>query len=217
MAKHPVRDARRAERRVRRRFWRRILRYLTIAGVGLLGLAIIVGLFLPSVPGIGPQQAAQTTRRGGGPGTTVPDQGRTHLGVGEASPAGYYSSAPPTSGNHAPVWTECGVLTSPLPDEVQVHNLEHGFVMVQYNTQDQAVIDALKDVVRGLTRSPDYLIMAPYPTMTETIALTAWGKVQYLETVDEGAIQAFAEAYRGRGPEIGSLGCTPGGFTEAAR
>jgi hypothetical protein len=184
--------------------------------VGLLGLAIIVGLFLPSVPGLGQRQAAEGTRSGQGPGTEITDQGRTHFGVGEVAAAGYYASLPATSGTHALIWAECGIFSSSLPDEVQVHNLEHGFVMVQYNTQDQAVIDALKVVVQGLPRFPDYLIMAPYPAMTETIALTAWGRVQYLETVDEGAIKAFAEAYRNRGPER-AAGCASGGFTDATR
>ena len=213
MAKSPTRTERRAARRGRRELRRKVLRYLTITGVAFLGVIIIAGLILPSVPGFGAPREASGPQSGDAPGETFPDQGRLHLDAGEAATAGYYNSVPPTSGTHSPSWTRCGIFTSPLPEEIQVHNLEHGFVLVQYNTEDQAVIDSLEEVVKKLPSYPQYVILAPYPQMTQTIALTAWRHAHYLETVDEAAIRAFAGAYRGRGPELAS-GCEPGGFME---
>jgi hypothetical protein len=166
-------------------------------------MAVILGLFLS--PGLVTPRSA--SRVGDGPGTQVPDLGQRHLSPGATAPATYYSSIPPTSGDHALRAERCGVFTSPIPNEVQVHNLEHGFVIVQYNTQDKATIDRLEEAVNNLPGNLDYLILAPYPAMEQTIALTAWGAVQYLDTVDEDAIHAFTDAYRGRGPEAGQPGC----------
>ena len=197
------RDARRQHRRAARQFRRRLLRYAALGGVVVVGLAVILGLFLS--PAILPPRAAE--RSGDGPGTPVADLGNRHLTSGASVSAAFYNSIPPTSGDHAPTWERCGVFTGPIPNEVQIHNLEHGFVIVQYNTQDQATIDRLEEVVDNLPGNLDYLILAPYPAMEQTVALTAWGVVQYLETVDEDAIRAFADAYRGRGPEAGTPGC----------
>jgi hypothetical protein len=213
LAKSPGRTERRAARRGRRQLRRKILRYLAVVGIALLGVIIIAGLILPSVPGFGGPREASGPQSGDTPGETFPDQGRLHLDAGEAAPAAYYNSVPPTSGTHSPSWTRCGIFTSPLPEEIQVHNLEHGFILVQYNTEDQAIIDSLEETVKKLPSYPQYVILAPYPQMTQTIALTAWRVAQYLETVDEAAIRAFAGAYRGRGPELAS-GCEPGGFME---
>ena len=100
---------------------------------------------------------------------------------------------------------------TPIPDELQVHNLEHGFVLVQYNTEDESLISSLQEIVETLTGYPDFLILAPYKGMDSPIALTAWNVIQYLDTVDEDQIRAFDRAYRGRGPEVGVPGClTPG-------
>ena len=37
--------------------------------------------------------------------------------------------------------------------------------------------------------------------MDETVALTAWGVLQYLDAYDEQAITDFIDAYRNKGPE----------------
>ena len=216
MARHSPRRAerntQRQQRRAARQFRRRLLRYAALGGVVIVGLAVILGLFLS--PAILPPRSAD--RSGDGPGTPVADQGRRHLASGAVALPGYYNSIPPTSGDHAPTWERCGVFTDPIPNEIQVHNLEHGFVIVQYNTQDQAVIDRLEEVVDNLPGNLDHLILAPYPAMEQTIALTAWGVVQYLDTVDEDAIRAFANAYRGRGPEAGTPSCDASGPMQQA-
>ena len=198
------RAAERDRRRGRRSFWRRLRRYAVIFGLGSLGLIIILGLVLP---GILPGPSRTFSRDASGPGTIVSNQGRTHLAPGELAQVGYYNTSPPTSGAHAPTWERCGTFEAPIADEIQPHNLEHGFVLIQYNTEDQALIDELNDVVQNLSSYPDFLIMAPYPPMEQTIALTAWNVIQYLDTVDEVAINAFAETYRGLGPEVGAPSC----------
>ena len=61
--------------------------------------------------------------------------------------------------------------------------------------------------MEGLLGFPEHYIMAPYPDMPSTIALTAWRVLHTLETVDEQAIRTFADSYRQRGPEPGAPGC----------
>ena len=128
----------------------------------------------------------------------------------------YYTTYPPTSGSHSPGWTNCGIHQAPVEDEVLVHNLEHGFVNIQYNTEDEALIEELKAVAEDLPGWPDYYILTPYPDLDRDspIALTAWRVIQYLDTVDAEAIEEFATAYRTFGPEPAS-GCAPGGFMQS--
>ena len=206
------REAGRDARRTRRRRFHGIRRYLIIAGLAVIIVLLILGLVLPSAL----PPAGQTPVDRTGPGHVQPDLGRGHLDVGVTAPANYYTTYPPTSGQHSPGWTNCGIHQSPIADEVLVHNLEHGFVNIQYNTEDQALIEELETAAEGLPGWPDYYILTPYPDLDRAspIALTAWRVVQYLDTVDAAAMEAFANAYRTFGPEVAS-GCAPGGFMPA--
>jgi len=211
----------RRARQGRRQQKSRLKTGLAMFGMGLLAFLIIAGLALPSFGGGGGGQTTTETlsdRPTGeaAPGTFFADQGRVHLEVGERNAADYYNSSPPTSGTHAPSWVDCGIHHEPIQDEFQVHNLEHGFVIVQYNTEDETVVTDLENIVRQLDEWPNYLILAPYPDMEETIALTAWGVAQYMDAVDSSDIETFARAYRGRGPEANTPSCGAGGFMDQA-
>jgi hypothetical protein len=136
---------------------------------------------------------------------TFADQGRTHL-----SPGGRYSkynSIPPTSGPHDPNPAPCGVSTQPIPNEVQVHDLEHGVVMVQYRPGlDQAQVRSLEALARSYG---SHVLVAPYPGLNTPVAVTAWTKLMTLDRADTGKIRAFADLYRQRGPE-GAVACPIG-------
>ena len=101
-----------------------------------------------------------------------------------------------------------------MQDEILVHNLEHGFVNVHYNTTDPILIGQIEAAARGLPNWPNYYLFAPYPDMDATIALTAWNRVLYLDSVDEDAMQQFADAYQARGPEV-ARGCDAPGLMQA--
>ena len=60
-----------------------------------------------------------------------------------------HSTTPPTSGTHWPVWANCGVYDTEIPDEIIVHNMEHGHVVISHNLSDQEV-NGLLQVVGGL-------------------------------------------------------------------
>jgi len=205
------RDAEREKRRKHRRLYRRMRRYLIASGLAILGLLIVVALVFPSIPA--PQRDAIPSTEGSG--IWIEDQGGGHFELGELAPEGYYNSTPPTSGMHAPNWQRCGIFDVPISKEIQVHNLEHGFVLIQYNSQDDAFIEGLTNMVKQLSGWPDYYILAPFPDMEYPIALTAWNVLQYFDSMDSVAIGEFARTYVGRGPEPGAPSCEPGGFMSA--
>jgi Protein of unknown function (DUF3105) len=128
------------------------------------------------------------------PGRAVPTLGNQHIASPEA-PHLPYNTRPPTSGPHVDWIAPWGVHRQPIPDELQVHNLEDGGVAVQYNCRDcDELVAKLAAVV---SRYPDKVILAPYPTMDTRIALTAWGRIDTLDDVDARRIVRFIEAYRG--------------------
>ena len=89
-----------------------------------------------------------------------------------------YHSNPPTSGPHADRPAAFQVLDEPAPKENLVHSMEHGAVIIWYNTDDQAVIDALADITNEQLDRRRFVAMSPYDGMEEdTIALTAWTRL----------------------------------------
>lgn len=127
------------------------------------------------------------------PGVAIPDQGNRHISH-PGEPHEPYNSDPPTSGPHVPYLAPWGVHTRPIPPEVQVHNLEDGGVLVQYNCDCPELVAKLAGVVR---RYDKFVILAPYPTMKSRIALTAWARLETLDDFDEGRIRRFIDAFRG--------------------
>ncbi len=124
----------------------------------------------------------------------APSLGNRHIRVG-ASHTITYNTDPPTSGPHYPTIVRWGVHQRPIDKGFQVHNLEDGGVLVQYNCSDcPELVKKLKSIVRGY---PKFVILAPYPAMKHRIALTAWGKIDTFETFDEKRITGFIKAFRG--------------------
>jgi len=127
------------------------------------------------------------------PGEKFPDQGNLHIQTA-GDPHTPYNSDPPTSGPHLPYIAPWGVHTRPIPLPLQVHNLEDGGVVVQYNCACPELAEQLRAVV---SRYEKFVILAPYPEMKSKIALTAWTRLDRLEAFDERRIVRFIEAYRG--------------------
>ncbi len=127
------------------------------------------------------------------PGQPLPDLGNAHIASAE-TPHAPYNSDPPTSGPHLPYIAPWGVHTRPIARELQVHNLEDGGVVVQYNCECPELVAKLAAIVRRYDRQ---VVLAPYPAMKSRIALTAWTRLDTLEDFDEGRVLRFIEAYRG--------------------
>ena len=89
-------------------------------------------------------------------GSRCPDQGNLHIQL-ETDAHVPYNSNPPTSGPHLPYIAPWGVHTEPISKELQVHNLEDGGVMVQYNCPSGCpdLVEKLKVDRRPLSRACD--------------------------------------------------------------
>ncbi len=120
-----------------------------------------------------------------------------------------YNSNPPTSGWHTGgnigPW---GVTTQPIPDEITVHNLEHGGVIIHYRQDlDAATVEQLTTLTRQLQQqSPCVLLIPRAPDKLDTpIAVTAWTWLMKLNSFDATAIGAFFRKHVDQGPE--HVGC----------
>lgn len=116
-----------------------------------------------------------------------------------------YNSNPPTSGPHSSSPMQIKVLDNPAPKENLVHNMEHGAVVVWYNTDDQGVIDQLKSIVNDALDRRRMVVMSKYTEMEQnTIALTSWTRLDKfgVSEFDKKRIQDFiAEHQRRFNPE----------------
>jgi Protein of unknown function (DUF3105) len=138
----------------------------------------------------------------------VPAPANPHIAE-VTSPHEPYNSNPPTSGWHygggiAP-W---GVQSEPLPDELTVHNLEHGGVVIHYRQGlDQATVDQLTTLTRQLQQQSPCIVLEPRPAdkLDKPIAVTAWTWLMKLDSFDASAIGAFFRKHVDGGPE--HVGC----------
>jgi len=129
------------------------------------------------------------------PGDFVPTMGNRHITPGQIG-LSVYNSNPPTSGPHLPSLARWGTHENPIAKELQVHNLEDGGVLVQYNCEQPSkdcreLVDKLAEIVRRY----NHAILAPYPGMTHKIALTAWARIDKFNGFDEDRIVRFIDAY----------------------
>ncbi len=143
---------------------------------------------------------------------TFPDQGSTHLekkrGETVLTVLGVpYNSNPPTSGPHLPNWSDWGVFNQPLSDELTLHNLEHGGIVIQYDCPQgcPGAINALSAYARRYPpQSFTGVLLAPraggLPDGAR-IVLTAWTKRLALKSLDTDRINQFISTYIGQGPE----------------
>lgn len=159
------------------------------AGVIVAGL--LVGVVVWSI-----QKANQPV-----PGQAMPIQGQEHIALGQSHPP--YNSDPPTSGWHYDQPADAGFYEAALPDEQIVHNLEHGHVIISYDCSKLVDCEGVKaDLRRVVERFQRWKVIAVARENADAaIALTAWGRIDKLETYDEDRIVAFVRHWRDRGPE----------------
>lgn len=70
-----------------------------------------------------------------------------------------------------------GAYRDPWPAEATVHNMEHGGVVVWYNSTDTSVRDQLEEWVIDEGNRGGFVVLTPYSDIPkDTIALTAWAR-----------------------------------------
>ena len=187
----------RAARRARGHARRRLRRIIIGTAVASIAVIFIFSLFLPSLS-LGRSSGILGRSAPDGPGIRVESQGRAHINPGEEHPP--YNSVPATSGSHYPrplAPARWAVHAESVPDEIRLHNLEHGGIGVHYNCPEgcDELADQLAEIVRDSTRQGLKVIMSPYPDMDTTIALTAWTFIDKFDQFDEQRVRDFIEAH----------------------
>lgn len=130
------------------------------------------------------------------PGEKFASQGNLHLRDVD-SPRGAYNSDPPTSGWHVGHLAGWDSYDYVLPDELLLHNLEDGGVVLYYTLgtaeENEAAMTALAEVARGFHR----IIIAPREEMPTRYTLAAWQRLQRFDEIDTEGMRVFIEAYEG--------------------
>ncbi len=140
--------------------------------------------------------ALQVIRESGKPGERFRSQGNLHI-ASLQTPHVPYNSNPPTSGPHMPGIAGWGSYTSAQPDELLVHNMEDGGVILWYELgtaeENDANVDLLNDVARNYSR----IVIAPRADLGSQYVLTAWTRLQRFDEIDREGMLRFIEAYEG--------------------
>ncbi len=169
----------------------------------LIGAIIATLLILGGGVGLISTQGAKDQAKLSKPlmGETIADQGRNHVPDGTKVD---YNSNPPTSGPHYTRPQPGGIYDKPVPDGNLIHSLEHGAVILSYKsdlpTND---VDRLKQIFNSASVSKK--IMVPRDTLDVPVALTSWGRLLKLQTIDDAKIKEFLETNEDRGPEKAPL------------
>ena len=168
--------------------------------VGGLTLFAVVGLvaFLvlrpdPVNDGITGLPGEATWARSDAPGTQVATTGggdhTTNVNEKVA-----YNSNPPTSGRHYFQWTDAGPKSQTVPDTVLVHNLEHGYVIINYSCPKGC--PTLADKLNQIALSYPKVITNPrLDAALPRISLTAWGHTDTFNLYNEDRIKNFISVW----------------------
>jgi len=172
--------------------WRLLLiGAVLVVGAVVLLLVVLFGGGTNNNSGIGQRQA---------------DGGRNHIAEGTSGAP--FTSVPATSGSH---WSSAdspgpwGVYPTAQPQERMIHNMEHGGVIIWYqSTLPAADITTLTNFVnQQITTERFKVILTPWSGVDfgHPIAVTAWDWLLYLDTADLDKVRAFIDAHYDQSPE----------------
>jgi hypothetical protein len=143
------------------------------------------GEYIPPHPGADGKLNTSDDRNHFGTGTVVPICTQEQIDSGNVSNPLCYTSNPPTSGPHADQPMPFGVLKNPAPKENLLHNMEHGGIVIWYNTTNQDVIDQINKLTQDNWDRRRFVVSSAYSGMEpETIAVTAWTRMDKFPVSD---------------------------------
>ncbi len=195
LSKHELRRLARQERKAQealrlQRARRQRLSFIAVGVVVVLAGAIWLGR--------GALRSGSATGSTPLPIVDYPIQDRDHIQIGQPHPA--YNSNPPTSGWHYPAPADWGFYNEELPDELLVHNLEHGGIWISYRSaEDTELINQLVALLRGYRSK---VIITQRSRNDTPLAVAAWGHLMKLDRYDNAALVTFIRRFKNRGPEF---------------
>jgi hypothetical protein len=103
-----------------------------------------------------------------------------------------YDRHPPTNGDHAPIWQNCGFYEQPIEDKHAVHSMDHGVVWITYrpNLPEQQ-IETLRPY-----GDENYVIASPYPGQNAPVTVTSWRVQLELESPNDPRLRRFVDQFR---------------------
>lgn len=133
-----------------------------------------------------------------------------HVPIGTAIE---WSSNPPSSGSHYPIWAAFKTYATPVDLGYIVHDLEHGAIVLFYKCDRDGgcadVVSALESVVAALPDDPlcqppvrVRAVVVPDPLLDVPVAAAAWGWTYKADCIDVPTLVDFAKAHYGQGPEV---------------
>jgi len=136
---------------------------------------------------------AEATRSAGcGEVQQFKEAGRDHIS-GDQQPKNW-NSQPPTSGDHLGTPLPPGIYADQQDERALVHNLEHGYVVVQYKNLPKQQVDLLTHIAEGLRGRK--FVLAPYDGLpSDGVALTAWRTLQTCKQANLDVVSAFVNGY----------------------
>jgi len=195
---------------------RRKLVYAGIASA-LVVVALVLGILLFTGGGDGSDGVAEVRAALTEAGCTLqsaPAQPGDHTAAIDATSDPKWNTDPPTSGPHFGTPAIFGAYDSPVNIAQAVHNLEHGGIYILYGDEvPEATVAQLQEFY---DEDDTGLLLAPLPSLGETIALGAWvtpdprpgavgeggqGHLAKCTSFDENAFSTFRDEFRFRGPE----------------
>jgi hypothetical protein len=174
----------RAQQKAKQRKWN-----LMVYGSFGLVLAVIITAVTLIVSGFAQEKntAAEAAKKPIDGVQTYPGLSRNHV-----QEAVTYPQEPGVGGDHAPVWTNCGVYTEPVNEQRAVHSLEHGAVWLTYNPDlPAAEVSKLTD----LAKAKPYLLLSPDKDQSVPVTVSAWGVQLSVQDGGDARLGTFIQKY----------------------
>ena len=103
-----------------------------------------------------------------------------------------YDRTPPTNGNHAPLWQNCGFYQEPIQDRHAVHSMDHGVVWITHRPDlPQHQIKSLRPY-----SNENYVIVSPYPGQDAPVIATSWRVQLKLDSADDPRLERFVNEFK---------------------
>lgn len=129
------------------------------------------------------------------PGQRVPIMDFPHISQ-VAEEHVVYNSNPATSGPHYGASVAPGIYSIHLTNGQTVHSMEHGRVVINYRPDTpRDVVLRLESIAKRYTRDT---VLQPNPDIDAQFALTAWGRIEKMDSFNEARVVRFIDLLRGR-------------------
>jgi hypothetical protein len=170
------------------------------SGFGIVALVVVVLVVVFAGGSSNAKGAVQALTAAGCQYKHPPAQARTpHFTTLTPNPPPSWNTYPPSSGRHYYQWVLWGDYDTPVRLIEEVHNLEHGGMIIQYGNKVSK--SDIEEINAFWQKDPTAMLVAPLPNLGNKIALTAWTQWAECTSFDQKAFKAFQSAFRYHAPE----------------